>query len=124
MRNKYIKELQIGKLSEMFEVHHIDMDRNNNDINNLVALPKKLHQHYHDHFRFISSIESPDINLNIKGLMRGGHASFGYYLEQLTKYKNILTECSKWVDFRDYISGYLPNIHNLSYEGSELRKLI
>lgn len=31
----------------MFEVHHLDRNRENNDINNLVLLPKKLHKEYH-----------------------------------------------------------------------------
>lgn len=30
-----------------FEIHHIDLDYTNNDILNLVAIPKKLHQKYH-----------------------------------------------------------------------------
>lgn len=30
-----------------FEIHHIDLDYTNNDIFNLVAIPKKLHQRYH-----------------------------------------------------------------------------
>lgn len=33
--------------SKLFEVHHIDRNKNNNDIKNLVLLPKKLHQEYH-----------------------------------------------------------------------------
>ena len=28
-------------------MHHIDLDRKNNDIENLVAIPKELHQEYH-----------------------------------------------------------------------------
>ena len=30
-----------------FEIHHIDFNRENNDISNLVALPKKVHRDYH-----------------------------------------------------------------------------
>ena len=40
--------------SKLFEVHHIDRNRENNDIKNLVLLPKKLHREYH---RIISVIE-------------------------------------------------------------------
>ena len=32
---------------KIFEVHHLDRNRENNDINNLVLLPKKLHKEYH-----------------------------------------------------------------------------
>ncbi len=30
-----------------FEIHHLDFNRNNNKIDNLVAIPKTLHQNYH-----------------------------------------------------------------------------
>ena len=40
--------------SSLFEVHHIDRNRENNDIKNLVLIPKKLHAEYH---RIISIIQ-------------------------------------------------------------------
>ncbi len=30
-----------------FHVHHIDFNKGNDDINNMVAIPKELHQEYH-----------------------------------------------------------------------------
>lgn len=33
--------------SKLFQIHHIDRDRENNDAKNLLLLPKKLHQEYH-----------------------------------------------------------------------------
>lgn len=41
--------------SAEFEIHHIDRNRENNDIRNLVLLPKKLHKEYH---RIISIIQN------------------------------------------------------------------
>lgn len=41
--------------SAEFEIHHIDRNRENNDIHNLVLLPKKLHKEYH---RIISIIQN------------------------------------------------------------------
>ena len=35
-------------LDQSYHVHHIDGNRQNNDIKNLVALPKKLHSKYHN----------------------------------------------------------------------------
>lgn len=32
---------------DMFEIHHIDKNRKNNDISNLVLIPTVLHQKYH-----------------------------------------------------------------------------
>lgn len=33
---------------QKFEVHHIDGNRENNDVRNLLLLPKKLHQRWHN----------------------------------------------------------------------------
>lgn len=38
---------RFNECDKTFEVHHIDFDRNNNDLNNLVAIPKILHSEYH-----------------------------------------------------------------------------
>ena len=51
MRNDYISIYKdatgIDFDSSNYEVHHIDEDRSNNDIENLVLLPKELHSKYH-----------------------------------------------------------------------------
>ena len=49
-RKKY-EELLNLILSNEEEIHHLDMDRENNNINNLVAIPKKLHKQYHSYLR-------------------------------------------------------------------------
>lgn len=35
------------KVPKDFDVHHIDLNHENNDIKNLVAIPKTLHQKFH-----------------------------------------------------------------------------
>jgi hypothetical protein len=44
---KFYEEQTGKKIPKDFDVHHIDFNRNNNDIINLVAIPKKLHKKYH-----------------------------------------------------------------------------
>ena len=44
-RYKYQKE--IGKIPDDWDVHHIDMDKQNNKIENLQALPKADHTRLH-----------------------------------------------------------------------------
>lgn len=44
-REKYIE--YYGEIEKDFVVHHLDHNRENNDIRNLVAVPKGLHTKYH-----------------------------------------------------------------------------
>ena len=37
------------KIPKDWDIHHIDADRENNKINNLIMLPSKLHQALHNH---------------------------------------------------------------------------
>ena len=52
MNNKNYRkyyEAQTGvKIPDGFHIHHIDHDRDNNTIENLVALPEELHTKYHN----------------------------------------------------------------------------
>ena len=41
-----------------FEVHHIDLNHFNNDLSNLMILPKVLHRKYHESHRCFKEIES------------------------------------------------------------------
>lgn len=47
-RNLYEKHYNL-KIPKNWEIHHIDSNRNNNDINNLIMMPKKLHRALHNH---------------------------------------------------------------------------
>ena len=45
-RKFYENELGII-VEKSFDIHHIDSNRKNNELTNLVAIPKKLHMKYH-----------------------------------------------------------------------------
>lgn len=87
-----------------FDVHHIDFDRNNNDIENMVALPKKLHSDYHKHLPYLNYGLPTQLSILNIG-----------YINLLTDYINIHIQCSKWINHRDYLLNKSPNIYNLSY---------
>ncbi len=52
-RKLYEKHYNL-KIPKNWEIHHIDANRNNNDINNLIMLPKKLHKALHNHIGLLS----------------------------------------------------------------------
>lgn len=59
-RKFYENKLKI-KLDKDTEIHHIDKNRENNDIKNLVALPKQIHNLYHNTYNKLISIISSGI---------------------------------------------------------------
>ena len=46
---KLYEEYHDLKIPKDWDIHHIDADRENNKINNLIMLPSKLHQALHNH---------------------------------------------------------------------------
>lgn len=93
-----------------FEVHHIDFNRENNDINNLVALPKKLHNQYH-----FFMPQTNTISLKLCHDFNGSYAN-NYNINQLISFLITYRECLKWINFRNYLLGIEDNIYKLSYE--------
>ena len=87
-----------------FVVHHLDGNRENNNINNLLLLPKRLHNSYHFHKDIITSIPIPT---QICG--NSLHNQI-YYLNALNKFLNIIEQCNEWYDFKMYLEGEFPYI--------------
>lgn len=57
---KYYKEYFKIEISNDYDVHHIDMDRSNNNISNLILIPKRLHKKYHYAVRALMSYNIKD----------------------------------------------------------------
>jgi hypothetical protein len=96
------------KIPKGYDIHHIDCDHNNNDINNLVMLPKKLHNEYHRLYNCVPSVINSTKTISIYNRMANK-----YIIYTLKDFDEILDECNKWLDYREYLLGNMPNIHNL-----------
>lgn len=108
MKNNYRKIYEDAtghKIPVRFHVHHIDMNHYNNDILNLVSIPRSLHRRYH---YYVSCYLS-----NIQRFNQEKFISNFKFLEEEEKsflqfekvYKNILEckkEISKYILERDY----------------------
>lgn len=117
-RSTYEKAIH-KKIPKGYEIHHIDMNRNHNYIDNLVMLPKKLHQDYHrtlEHLTHFNSIE-----VKMKSVVESGNGTNEAMLEAITEFVNVWSECNKWVDYKYYMLGLIPNIHNVevNYDGTK-----
>ena len=51
---KYYENYYGVKIPKGYEIHHIDLNHENNDINNLVSLPRKLHRKLHFYINAIN----------------------------------------------------------------------
>ena len=106
---KYYEERTNKKIPKTFIIHHIDFDKNNNEIENLVALPNDKHLKYHKLFPFLF----PFPDLVIKGNSETGGGYFGMFIENLQELYKIYKECQSWVDYRNFLLGLIDDIHSI-----------
>lgn len=106
-RTKYKRYYGI-EFGKEYAVHHIDGNRKNNDIDNLVLLPAQLHSKYH----FLKTIiEGQRLPTAISG---NALNSQSYYLNALEDFLKVLKECNRWYDYKMYLEGCIPNIHKIN----------
>lgn len=99
-KQKYERHFGIKWNTNLYEVHHIDHNRENNDISNLVLLPKSLHQKLHSLNGFINAISDETLRDSIARAQRaacGGYESndrMAYY--ELAEYADVLFQVRFW----------------------------
>lgn len=107
-RKKYKKHFNI-EFGKEYAIHHIDFDRKNNNINNLLLLPRGLHNKYH---ACLSSCEGRDHKISgyIGDLKKG-------QLTALGNLANALKEIEKWVKWKQY--NYDEYLKQAIFDGTE-----
>ena len=100
------------EFSSNFVVHHIDLNHENNDINNLMILPKKLHQKYHFLLTTLNVDKSSIVKFETR--ITGNCANTNTYrINMIEKLAEVLTMCNMWYDYKLYMDKKIPNIHDL-----------
>lgn len=111
-RRYYEKKCNI-KIPKGYEVHHIDFNRENNDIMNLVLLPKELHKKYHKLLKQYKSITYKVVT-KLQSPLEMGHAINNYILyndmEIIKDFILIWYECINYVYYRDIMLELIPNV--------------
>lgn len=114
-REKVEKKYGI-KLNKKYEVHHIDLDRENNEIENLLILPAFLHNKYHTCLNEINRCKK-ETNVNFDAKIYGNVLNKNSVQINCVKDMiEVLEECSIWYDYKMYLEGLLPNIHKIKLE--------
>lgn len=104
----YFKEYYNIDFSDDYEIHHIDLNHNNNNIDNLMILPKKLHNLYHLFLYYYNN--APELVTTITG---NNVSNQNYTQNILMNLLEIIFECNKWYDYKMYLDGKIPNIHGI-----------
>ena len=114
-REKFKRHYGID-FSRKYVVHHIDFDRSNNDISNLLLLPNGLHAKYHMCVSVMhADHEQHGPRFCIDGRIRS--ANFDrWYLSMLEHFSDAMQECGKWYDYKSYLDGLMPNIHGITLD--------
>ena len=105
-RKKYIEHLGLKELPSEYHVHHIDGDRTNNDISNLVALPAQTHGRYHaalhDFKLYADADKIKHVQTSIDPFARG-HGIAHLIVYGIQRLDEAKLECMNWVMYRDNI---------------------
>ena len=97
-----------------FEIHHIDQNRDNYHINNLVLLPKYLHKKYHTYKQHADWLEAclkqNGLFLETK-LKNFDQIDLDHYdtINFLIDLKKVVKVCGMWVELRDCVFNIAPN---------------
>ena len=97
---KYYKEYYNIEFGIDMEVHHIDFNRDNNDIENLLLIPKDTHKLFHDSlYIFAYNINKmfDMLNTNFNSL----NEDTSYYIDNLQNYIIALRNIQKWVFYKE-----------------------
>ena len=97
-REKYKRfyDIDFGK---DYVVHHIDLDRTNNDISNLLLLPKELHAKYHLILTAITEDKKQD---GIVDLRLSNYLITDRNPKILALLPETNEECSKWIKWKQH----------------------
>lgn len=114
----YMKCFDINLWDSEISIHHMDYNRENNDLSNLVALPRSLHLKYHAAKRELDkyNIVIPDRLTEKSYLYRG--------LDVAMRYIPLWEECQVWVEMKEWSAWYCNNESKIlkSRNGRDLLK--
>lgn len=99
------------KVPNDFDIHHLDFNRENNYISNLVALPRDLHSKFHNAYNDLHIPDKSDL-IPTDSFRTG---IINMYVKTITEYEKAYAEIISWITYRDYLMGFLPNIYNKKY---------
>lgn len=97
-----------------YQIHHIDFNHENDDISNLLLLPRWIHKEYHEAIKDLPRLTNYPLVGTISLRPIGwANADTNYERECIRRFWKALDACRDWVDYKRYLDGEIPNIHNI-----------
>ena len=78
------------------EIHHLDFNRDDNDISNLLLLPKELHQRFHKSMPYYE-IGYKSISPNLKSI---NPCAPNFEIIMLKTYLDTILEIQEWIGYK------------------------
>ena len=95
---QYYKEYYGIDFGEDMDVHHLDFNRDNNCIDNLLLIPKEIHNKFHLCSNSVSGIKN---YYNPQKLILGSSGS-SYEVQMIKCYFDAIEKMEKWNSFKYY----------------------
>lgn len=86
-----------GSIPKRWEIHHLDIDEENNEPDNLVAIPKSFHLKYHFARNFIKGATDID---RINSMAHYGNLKT--YIRYLSNYEKLQNKMKQIIEIRNY----------------------
>lgn len=98
---KYYKEYYGIEFGNEFDIHHIDAIRENNDINNLILLPKSLQQQYHSK---LYGAKNTWEKIDIARIYQSSYA-----FDELEKYLKVAEQMLEWSGLKHTLDNFIDS---------------
>lgn len=116
-RKIYKKAMGMDWDGRKYEIHHIDMNRSNNDITNLLLIPKSMHRRYHQLQKELDVFNERVFCISDFGVFNN-MMQFEKEIKEYKKIKGFLSDlfqihlyiCTMEVDLRDLYFEKLKNL--------------
>ena len=94
---RYYEEYYNIKIPEEFDIHHIDFNHSNNAIDNLIMIPKILHNKYHYIVTQLGGLENNRLSVYGKINILNGNA---YDIDLMKDFCEVMIEIRKWTNLK------------------------